>query len=161
MDLKFQSNGFYIKWLKKKLQDHLSNSHYENLNTDIKHEFLNFGPNYYSSHLVPYTSNLPSSGIISSLWSCKAANIYDFVLHLFATTQGSNWTTCIHNLLNAIYILNIASFVVTWTPYKTSMTPVTISPELSQLTYTFTTHHKSEVGTLINKRASTVKNLNE
>jgi hypothetical protein len=40
------------------------------------------------------------------------------------------------------------------------MTPVT-SPELSQLTYTFTTHHKFEVGTLTNKRASNVKNLNE
>jgi len=64
-------------------------------------------------------------------------------------------------LLNAIYILNIVSFVVTWTPYKMSMTPVTFSPELSQLTYTFTTHHKFEVGTLTNKTASTVKNLNE
>jgi hypothetical protein len=74
----------------KKPQDHLNNSHHGNLNTDIRHEFLNFGSNYYASHLVPYISNLLSSGIISSLWSCEAANIYDFVPHLFATTQGSN-----------------------------------------------------------------------
>jgi hypothetical protein len=89
VDLKFQSNGFYIKWLKKP-QYHLRNSHHENLNTNIRHEFLNFGPNYYISHLVPYISNLPSSGIISSLWSCEAGKILDFVLHLFATTQRSN-----------------------------------------------------------------------
>ena len=144
VDLKFQSNGFYIKWFKKP-HDHLSNSHHENLNTDIRHEFLNSEPNYYASHLVSYISNLPTSGIISSLWSCEAAKIYDFVQHLFAATQGSNWTICIHNLLNAIYILNTVSYVVTWTPYKTSMTPVTFSPESSELTYTRVSHENPKL----------------
>ena len=101
-----------------------------------------------TSPLVPCISNLLSSSIISSLWSCEAPKIHDYVPRLFATTQGSNWTMCMHNLLNEIYILDIVSFVVTWTLYKASPTLVNSSPELSQRTWTFTTHHKFEVGML-------------
>jgi hypothetical protein len=46
-------------------------------------------------------------------------------------------------LLNAVYILNTVSFVITQTMHKASLTLVTVSPEWSQLTYTLTTHHNS------------------
>jgi hypothetical protein len=41
-------------------------------------------------------------------------------------------------LLNAVYILHTVSFVITRTLHKASLTLVTFSPELSQLTYTLT-----------------------
>lgn len=81
----------------------MSNSYHENLNTDIRHELLNFGPNYCASHLVPYISNLPPSGIISSLWLCSSQDIK------FCPTSTCNYTRKQLNHMHARVKCNIHS----------------------------------------------------